>query len=95
MTDGERLAALRALWAETRKAEKGDLLHAYLASRGISVEVPDDLRFAPRIRDGEGGIRPAMVALVRDGDGKPVDAAPDIPEAGRLRARPRCRARAS
>ena len=72
MTDGERQAALRRCGPRRRKAEEGDLLHAYLASRGLSVDVPDDLRLAPKIRDGEGGIRPAMVALVRDGDGKPV-----------------------
>jgi phage/plasmid primase-like uncharacterized protein len=72
LTERERLAALRALWSETRKAEDDDLLSRYLASRGISVDVPDDLRFAPRVRDGEGGIRPAIVALVRDAGGKPV-----------------------
>ena len=72
MTDAERTGALRALWAETKPAAEGDLLHAYLASRGIDVDVPDDLRFAPKVRDGDGGVRPAMVAMVRDGAGKPV-----------------------
>ena len=72
MTDGERLAALRALWAETRKAEKGDLLHAYLASRGISVDgagrsavCTQDQGRRGRHPAGDGGVGPGRQTASR------------------------------
>jgi len=57
----------------TQKAQPGDLVYAYLATRGVDELIyPDALRFAPSLRDGEGGIRPCMVAIVSGPDGKPV-----------------------
>lgn len=70
MTDDERRAALNALWRGASKAAPGDLLHEYLRSRGLPDEVPDCLRLATAVRDGEGGVRPCMVAMVTGPDGK-------------------------
>jgi len=65
MTADQRKAALRAVWVETREVKPGDLVDRYLASRGISeVVYPKALRFAPSLRDGDGGVRPCMVAMV-------------------------------
>lgn len=64
---------MREVVAKSRPVESGDLVSRYLASRGLHLpSVPSALRFAPGLRDGEGGVRPAMVASVRDSGGKPV-----------------------
>lgn len=64
-TEDERRKMLRAVWCETTPMEPGDLADTYLKSRGIwHASYPPALRFAARMRDGEGGIRPCMVALV-------------------------------
>lgn len=65
MTPEKRRDILRDTYKATQSIEPGDLAHAYLASRGVEELIyPDALRFAPKLRDGEGGIRPAMVAMV-------------------------------
>lgn len=65
MSEDERRAALRAVWSETLPVTPGDLAHIYLASRRLDEMIyPKAMRFAPAIRDGEGGVRPALVALV-------------------------------
>lgn len=65
MTDDERAALLRATYAETRPIQPGDAAHAYLETRHLAEMIyPDALRFGPRMRDGEGGVRPCMVAMV-------------------------------
>jgi len=65
MTDDQRRTALRAVWSETRPVQTGDLVDRYLTTRGVSEHVyPSSLRFGPALRDGQGGIRPCMVALV-------------------------------
>lgn len=65
MTDDNRVAMLRDTWAATHPIEAGDLAHQYLASRNLDELVyPTALRFAPSLRDGDGGIRPCMVAMV-------------------------------
>lgn len=76
MTEDDQRAALREVWLASKPAEPGDLVHAYLESRGLAERIyPAALRFAPKLRDGEGGIRPCMVAMVgvhgdRDGKGR-------------------------
>lgn len=70
MTDDERRKALNSLWREAKRAEAGDLLHRYFEARGLPPEVPDCLRLAPAARDGHGGVRPCMVAMVTGPDGK-------------------------
>jgi putative DNA primase/helicase len=73
MADEDRRALLRRTWAATQPVERGDLVDAYLKSRGLGEDAcPADLRFAPRLADGEGGVRPCMVAMVRDREGRPA-----------------------
>ena len=73
MDEDERRAALRSLWAQTVPMQKGDLADVYLAGRGLGeVIYPPALRFGRAVRDGEGGVRPCMVAVVSGPDGKPV-----------------------
>ena len=56
---------LRDTWRATREITPGDVAHRYLASRGLDGLIyPKALRFAEKLRDGEGGIRPCMVAMV-------------------------------
>jgi len=73
MTDDQRRTALRAVWSQARPVQPGDTVDRYLATRGVSELVyPSSLRFGPALRDGEGGIRPCMVALVGVQGEKPV-----------------------
>ena len=65
VTEEDRKRIMRATWAETVPVEAGDLVHRYLESRHVAERIyPPALRFGPKLRDGEGGIRPCMVALV-------------------------------
>ncbi len=65
MTEDKRADMLRNVWAATRPIETGDLANKYLASRGLDELIyPKSLRFSPALPDGEGGIRPCMVAMV-------------------------------
>ena len=71
MTEEQQRNICTALWRETKAAAPGDVLTRYLASRGIP-ECPANLRFHPALRDGEGGIRPCMVAKIDSPDGAGV-----------------------
>lgn len=65
MTDDERIRMMRETFQQTQPIEPGDLAHRYLSSRNLEeLSYPKTLRFAPKMRDGEGGIRPALAALV-------------------------------
>jgi putative DNA primase/helicase len=65
MTEDERVQALRAAWADSRPVTRGDLVDVYLRARGLGERAYSPaLRFASALRDGEGGVRPAMLALV-------------------------------
>lgn len=56
---------LRDTWRATQPIEPGDVAHKYLASRGVDELIyPEALRFAPKLRDGDGGVRPCMVAMI-------------------------------
>lgn len=56
---------LRDAYRGTQPIQPGDAAHAYLARRGVEELIyPDALRFHPSMRDGEGGVRPAMVAMI-------------------------------
>jgi len=73
MSDEQVRAALREAFAQTIRVSPGDLVHRYLAWRGIDeVTYPQALRFGAAMRDGEGGVRPCMVAMVSGPDGKPA-----------------------
>jgi putative DNA primase/helicase len=73
-TADETRDLLRDTWRATVPVQPGDLAHRYLASRGVEEMLyPAALRFAARLRDGEGGVRPCMVAMVGvAGQDKPV-----------------------
>ena len=70
ISDDERRAILRALWSEA-KPLADDPASRYLAGRGLAVET-SEMRFAPAARDGDGGVRPCMVARVLTADGTRV-----------------------
>ena len=73
MTEEQRTQALRRAWVDSRAVAPGDLVDSYLRSRGLGeVIYPKSLRFAPTMRDGAGGVRPAMLALVGVWGAKPV-----------------------
>lgn len=56
---------LRDTWKQTQEVQPGDLVHKYLATRKVDELIyPKALRFAPALRDGDGGVRPCMVAMV-------------------------------
>ncbi len=68
-------STLRQLIAETQPVQQTGLAHRYFESRGIDELIyPEDLRFARRLNDGNGGCHPAMVAIVRNPEGQPVTA---------------------
>lgn len=65
VSEDDRKTFLRETVAETQPVVPGDLVHRYLESRGVGERIyPPALRFGARLRDGEGGVRPCMVALV-------------------------------
>lgn len=64
-TDESKVAALRAVWAASKTVTRGDPVWTYLNRRvGIEV-VPADLRFHPALKYNEGGMYPAMLAMMR------------------------------
>ena len=65
MTDDQRREALRRIYSATKPVQPGDLAHVYLTGRGVDeVIYPEALRFGPAVPDGEGGVRPCLVAMV-------------------------------
>lgn len=70
MTDEQSKQALRAVAAATKPVQVGDAAHKYLESRHLEELIyPKALRFAENLKDGEGGVRPCMVAIVQAPDG--------------------------
>ena len=65
MTDQDRRELLRTTVAGTVPVQPGDLVDAYMTTRRLDQMVyPSALRFGAAMNDGEGGVRPCMVALV-------------------------------
>ena len=65
LTSDDTARILRETYTQTVPVVHGDLVHRYLASRGVDeVIYPKALRFGASMRDGEGGVRPCMVAMV-------------------------------
>ena len=65
LSDEDNLNAVKGLWRASVPVQNGDLVHRYLATRRLDELVyPKALRFVEKLRDGEGGIRPCMIALV-------------------------------
>jgi putative DNA primase/helicase len=56
-----------AIWQSAATAD-GTLTQTYLQSRGLHVAPPKTLRFHPGLKHPSGGIWPAMVALVTNGE---------------------------
>lgn len=70
----QRRQMLRDLWAKSKPTEAGDIVHQYLASRGLDDDqYPEALRTAENCFYSRGLRLPAMVAIVVDVDGKPVN----------------------
>ncbi|ACM02180.1 DUF7146 domain-containing protein [Cereibacter sphaeroides] len=65
LSEEDRRRQLREIWTASQPVQPGDLAHKYLQIRGVEELVcPAALRFAPALRDGEGGVRPCMIAMV-------------------------------
>lgn len=65
MDDDTRKRALREVYTASRSMAPGDLADTYLRSRGLGEQIyPEALRFASSLRDGDGGVRPCMVAMI-------------------------------
>ncbi len=65
MTDDVRTKMLRKAYLETVEITEGCEVDIYLKSRGVGEKFyPKALRFNPSATDGEGGVRPTMVAMV-------------------------------
>lgn len=70
ITTEQAIAACRQLWASTAAIKPGDAAHRYFESRHIGELIyPKALRFGAAVRDGEGGVRPCVVARVVGPDG--------------------------
>jgi len=64
-SQGDNQAALRALYRQSQPVKPGDVVDKYLASRNLDeVIYPNALRYVEKLRDGEGGVHPCMIALV-------------------------------
>ncbi len=61
--DSERTEKALEIWRESRPAI-GTLVETYLRARGISLPLPDSIRFHPKLRHSSGETCPGMVALV-------------------------------
>lgn len=65
MPEAKRMDALREVYLASKPMTEGDLAHRYLVSRRLDDRIyPAALRFAEKLRDGDGGIRPCMVAMI-------------------------------
>lgn len=66
------LAWCLEVWAEARPAP-GTPVETYWRSRGLTIPIPEDIRFVPKLSHKESRLwLPAMVALVRGPDGRPT-----------------------
>lgn len=73
LTDEQIKANILNLWRDTVEIKPGDLAHRYFVSRHIDEMIyPRALRFASAARDGEGGVRPCIIARVADVEDKGV-----------------------
>jgi putative DNA primase/helicase len=72
MDDEKRKELLNRLWKAGRSIEPDDLAGWYLTGRGCPIDCPD-LRFVEQCPAPDGVKRPALIALVRDAEGKPAN----------------------
>lgn len=73
--EAKRVEMLNKLWASASSLEPGDMAVNYLSSRGIIIDRhPACIRFHHACPiPYQGGYGPAMIAMVSDVDGKPVN----------------------
>jgi putative DNA primase/helicase len=71
-SDDSKIEALRAVWKSSKAISQGDPAWLYLNRRTGIRKAPADLRFHPGLKHSDGGLHPAMVALMRYPDGRPV-----------------------
>jgi putative DNA primase/helicase len=64
-----RIALAQQLWDAAQEAHRGPVMR-YLTERGITIPIPQSLRYAPAMRRPEGSYGPAMVARIDDVDGR-------------------------
>lgn len=68
-SEASKVEALRTVWKSSRAITEGDPVWLYL-NRRIGLDMmPTNLRFHPGLKHSEGGVYPAMVALMRYPDG--------------------------
>lgn len=73
LTPEQKRYALRAVYSQTRPIEPGDLADKYFTARGLGrSKYPENLRLGLGLKDGEGGLRPAIVAIVHSPEYQPV-----------------------
>ncbi len=60
------------LWNMGSELTSNCLAGKYLKARGLVLPDPASVRFHPTCKDGSGGVHPAMLALVTDKSGVPV-----------------------
>ena len=76
-SDQDKLRDMNAVWKVTVPITSNDAAGRYLTARTGISSFPGDLRFADSLRyyDDDAGAswHPALVAMVRDADGKPIN----------------------
>lgn len=73
MDDEKRRKLLNDLWRAGKPIQADCMAGFYLASRGVGLCECPDLRFVEHCPAPDGVKRPAMIALVRDAEGTPVN----------------------
>lgn len=73
MDDEKRRKLLNDLWRAGNPIQADCMAGFYLASRGVGLCDCPDLRFVEQCPAPDGVKRPAMIALVRDAEGKPAN----------------------
>lgn len=73
MDDEKRRKLLNDLWRAGKPIQADCMAGFYLASRGVGLCDCPDLRFVEQCPAPDGVKRPAMIALVRDAEGKPAN----------------------
>lgn len=68
----QKIASIRKTLKECRKVERGDPVWNYLNRRTGIESVPPDIKFHPALYHSQGGEYPAIVAIMRDMNGKGV-----------------------
>jgi putative DNA primase/helicase len=72
LDDEKRRELLRKLWQASKPIEPDDQAGWYLTGRGCAIG-SKDLRFVEQCPAPDGIKRPAMIAMVRDAEGKPAN----------------------